>query len=185
MDKARPTARVRGDELPTLDPATLDPTEEAVSLPTALKGRAARGEIGLTPDGRLKSGRLAGLTMGSAIWVLSWPVLVDSFLNSLVGLTDTAIAAAISAAATDAIGNAAYTIWFVGLFFMALDIGATALISRAIGGGRMAVANAAVGQTLMLAAVVGVGLGAFLFLVAHPLASLMSMGEEATAAFIT
>jgi putative MATE family efflux protein len=176
---------VRGEELPTLDPATLDPTEEAVTLPVARRGREGRGEIGLTPDGRLKSGRLAGLTMTGAIVALSWPVLVDSFLNSLVGLTDTTIAAAISPAATDAIGNAAYTMWFVGLFFMALDIGATALISRAIGGQRLAVANAAVGQTLLLATVVGLALGALLWVVAHPLASFMGMTDDAAVAFIT
>src|SRR5262245_52591374 len=123
--------------------------------------------------------------MTGAIITLAWPVLVDSFLNSLVGLTDTSIAAAISTAATDAIGNASYTIWFVGLFFMALDIGATALISRAIGGRRLAVANAAVGQTLLLAAIVGLALGAFLFVIAPPLAVLMGMTDDATAAFIT
>ena len=69
----------------------------------------------MAAHGRLKSGRLAGLGLTAAIITVSWPVLVDSFLNSLVGLTDTAIAAAISPGATDAIGNAAYTLWFVGL----------------------------------------------------------------------
>jgi putative MATE family efflux protein len=172
-------------QIPALDPTTLDPNEDAVLVPARLKGRAGRGEIGLTPDGRLKTGRLAGLTMRAAIIALSWPVLVDSLLNSLVGLVDTTIAAAISTAATDAIGNASYTIWFVGLFFMALDIGATALISRAVGAGRMAVANAAVGQTLILATVIGTALGAFLFVVAAPLASLMSMTGEAHDAFVT
>src|SRR5690606_5282741 len=120
------------------------------------RGRAARGEFGVTPDGRLRSGRLAGLPMGRAIFTLAWPVLVDSLLNSLVGLTDTAVAAAISPAAADAIGNASYMLWFVGLFFMALDIGATALISRSVGSGRMAAANAAVGQVVLLAVLVGV-----------------------------
>lgn len=168
---------------PALDPVTLDPTEEAV-LPRPKSGRASRGEIGLTPDGRLKTGRLAGLSLTSAIITVAWPVLVDSFLNSLVGLTDTAIAAAISAAATDAIGNASYTIWFVGLFFMALDVGATALISRAIGGGRMAVANAALGQALQMAAVVGVALGILMAIIARPLAGLMCSGHEAIDAFV-
>jgi hypothetical protein len=129
------TSQRAGDtDIPALDPTTLDPTEEAVLPRPRPKGREARGAIGLTADGRLKSGRLAGLSLTSAIITVAWPVLVDSLLSSLVGLTDTAVAAAISAAVTDAIGNASYTLWFVGLFFMALDVGATALISRAIGG---------------------------------------------------
>lgn len=172
-------------QIPALDPTSLDPNEDAVLPISGRRGREARGEIGLTPDGRLKTGRLAGLSLRRAIFTLSWPVLVDSFLNSLVGLTDTMVAAAISTAATDAIGNASYTLWFVGLFFMALDIGATALLSRAVGGGRMAVANAAVGQTLLLAAVLGVVLGVFMGLVADPLGSLMGMSGDAAAEFRT
>lgn len=178
MDTSKST---RDPAIPALDPTTLDPTDEAV-LP---RPRHSRGEIGLTPDGRLKTGRLAGLGLGAAIFTVAWPVMVDSLLNSLVGLTDTAIAAAISPAVTDAIGAAAYTIWFVGLFFMALDVGATALISRAIGGGRIAVANAAVGQTLQLAVWTGVGLGILMAIIASPLARLMCHDAEAINAFRT
>ena len=141
-------------------------------------GRADRGEHGLTSDGRLKSGKLAGLSLTAAIWTVGWPVLVDSVLNSLVGLTDTMVAAAISPAATDAIGNAAYILWFCGLFMIALDVGATALISRSVGAGRWAVANAAVGQTMILAVVTGVAVGALLLVLAGPIAAVMGMSPE-------
>lgn len=137
-----------------------------------------RGEHGLTADGRLKSGKLAGLSMYAAIWTVGWPVLVDSVLNSLVGLTDTMVAAAISPAATDAIGNAAYILWFCGLFMIALDVGATALISRSVGAGRWAVAHAAVGQTMILAVTTGVAVGALLLALAGPIASVMGMSPE-------
>ena len=56
---------------------------------------AGRTVVGLTPDGRLRSGRLAGLSMRGAIWMLSWPILVESLLNSFVGLTDTYLSAAL------------------------------------------------------------------------------------------
>jgi putative MATE family efflux protein len=178
------SARDRDRQVPALDPTSLDQTGEAV-LPAPRKRAPGRAEIGLTPDGRLRTGRLAGLSLTSAIITVGWPVLVDSFLNSLVGLVDTAIAAALSTAAADAIGNASYTIWFVGLFFMALDVGATALISRAVGAGRMAVANAAVGQALQMAVVVGAALGALLGIVARPLAGLMSSDTQSIADFTT
>ncbi len=142
-----------------------------------------RGEHGLTPDGRLKTGRLAGLSLYAAIWTVGWPVLVDSVLNSLVGLTDTMVAAAISPAATDAIGNAAYILWFCGLFMIALDVGATALISRSIGAGRWAVANAAVGQTMILAVVTGVAVGLMLLVLSAPIAAVMGMSAEGEALF--
>ncbi len=186
MDLSKPGRAPGSDaQVASLDPVGLDPTDEAVLPQPRKRGREARGEIGLTPDGRFKTGRLAGLSLTSAIFVVSWPVLVDSLLNSLVGLTDTAIAAAISPAATDAIGNASYTLWFVGLFFMALDVGATALISRAVGAGRMAVANAAVGQSLQMAVVIGIAMGALMGLIAGPLASLMSTNPDAINAYAT
>lgn len=164
-----------------LDPVTLDPSEEGGGLPAG----PARRPLGITADGRLRSGRLAGLTMAGAIWVLAWPVMVESFLNSLVGLTDTVLAAGIDEATTDAVGVATYTMWFVGLVVMALGIGATALISRSVGRGRMAVGSAALGQSVLLAAVAGVVLGVGLWVVAPVFASLVNMSGEARGAFLT
>jgi putative MATE family efflux protein len=158
------------------------PGDAAGPLADFPRARQARG---LTADGRLKSGKLAGRTMGGAILALSWPVLVDSFLNSLVGLTDTVLAAGISEGAADAVGNAAYYLWFIGLVFMALDVGVTALISRAVGAGRMAVAHAGVGQAMLLAVTAGCIVGAFIGLAAGPMSTLMPLNPEAAAAFRT
>lgn len=141
----------------------------------------------IAADGRIATGKLAGLTMGSAILVLSWPILIESFLNTLVGLTDTVLAAGLEngRAATDAVGAASYLLWFVGLVIMAISIGATALVSRAVGAGRLAVANAAVGQTLLLSVVSGILVAAMIALIARPVAVLYQMDERATHDFVT
>jgi putative MATE family efflux protein len=138
---------------------------------------------GLTPDGRLKSGSLAGLSMGAAIWALTWPILIESFLNSFVGLTDTVLAAQLGVAETDAVGSASYVIWFMGLVIMAIGVGTTALISRSVGRGRLAVANAAVGQSLLLAAGLGSVVGAMIALAGPPLGSVLTQSEQGAAAF--
>lgn len=138
---------------------------------------------GLTPDGRLKSGRLAGLGMGGAIWVLTWPILIESFLNSFVGLTDTVLAAQLGVAQTDAVGSAAYIIWFMGLVIMAVGVGATALVSRSVGRGRLAVANAAIGQSLLLAAGVGSVVAIFVALAGPPLGAALTQSEDGATAF--
>ena len=161
-----------------LNPETLDPAEETVA-----PARPAPVEHGLTPDGRLKSGRLAGLTLRAAIWVLAWPVLVDSLLNTLVGLTDTVLAAGISEPAADAVGMASYFMWFFGLVVMALDVGATALVSRSVGAGRLAVASAAVGQTLLLAIAAGLGLGLLVWASSGTVATLLFPEPESNQAF--
>lgn len=116
------------------------------------------GARGLTADGRLKTGKLAGLSMWAAIWVLCWPYVIESFLNSMVGITDTVLAAGVVDAvnpdagrhASDAIGAASYIMWLMGLVNMSVAMGATALVSRSVGKGRQAVADRTVSQTLLM-----------------------------------
>ncbi len=179
---------------PVLSPASLDPTEEApLRAPEPLIERRHASHLrratasGLTADGRLRSGRLAGMTMRRAILVLSWPILVESFLNSLVGLTDTVLAAGLEEgrAATDAIGAASNVLWLVGLVVMALCVGATALASRAVGAGRLAMARAVVGQTTLLSVVTGLVVGAGLWWSAPMLASMYALDESSQALFVT
>lgn len=161
-----------------LDAQTLDPSQEdcapVVRAPRQL----------LSPDGRLTRGRLKGLSMNRAIFVVAWPILVESYLNSLVGLTDTMLASQVSEAATDAIGVASYFIWFVGLIAMALATGATGLVSRSVGKHRLAVASAAVGQTYLVAIVSGLVVGGIMVAIAPWIADLVNLRGEAREAFI-
>lgn len=122
--------------------------------------------------------------MNGAIWVLAWPVITESYLNSLVGLTDTMLASQLSEAATDAIGVASYFVWFIGLITMALSTGATALVSRSVGKHRIATANAAVGQTFVLAMVSGVIVGTLMALAAPLISTLVNLEGEAKEAFV-
>lgn len=168
-----------------LDGEALDVSEEAFT-PARLSDFARAG--GVDGQGRLRSGRLRGLTMWAAIGILSWPILVESVLNSLVGLVDTTLASQISEPATDAIGVASYFAWFISLFAMALATGATALVSRSVGKGRLGVANAAVGQTMLLAVFSGVCVGLLIGVLAPQIASLVGMDAvnhaEAREAFV-
>lgn len=141
------------------------------------------GAPGLTPDGRLKSGRLAGLGMGTAIWVLCWPILIESFLNSFVGLVDTVLSAQLGVPETDAVGSAAYILWFMGLIIMAVGVGTTALVSRSVGRGRLAVANAAVGQSLLLSAGLGSVVAVAIAAVAPSIANALTKSEAGATAF--
>lgn len=169
----------------TLDPLAVDVCDEAGLVQAGVAPARVLQPSGLTSDGKLRSGKLAGLTMRRALWVLSWPILVESFLNSLVGLTDTVLAAQISQAATDAIGAGSYLLWFVGLVAMAVGVGATALVSRAVGRGRLALANTATGQAVLLALVLGVGVAGLLAACAGPGAAMMNLSDDAAHAFTT
>lgn len=130
--------------------------------------------------------------MARAIWILSWPILVESLLNAFVGLTDTVLAAGIDPGrhagldgvqATDAVSGAAYLLWVITLVVQALGVGASALIARAVGAGRFGAANGTVGQVLSLCAVSGVVVGVLMALAAGPTASLLSLQPGAASAF--
>jgi putative MATE family efflux protein len=152
-------------------------------MPTAQPPTSAAPR--LTVDGTLRSGRLAGLSLNRAIWVLTWPVLVESFLTFLVGMTDTVLAAGLEdgGAAADAIGFASYLLWFIGLIVSALGVGATALISRAVGASRLGVARTGTGQTVLLAAGSGVAAGLLLALASGPVSRALAMTSPAAEAF--
>ena len=165
----------------------MDPGEEGV-VGVEETGRGApalRKPQGLNEDGTFRAGRLAGLGMGAAIWALSWPVMIESFLNSLVGLTDTVLAAGLGVDEADAIAGASYIMWFIGLVIMAVGVGATALISRAVGAGRMAAANTVLGQAVLVGLVAGALTATGVLLLAGPVASVLRMTEGAADAFTT
>lgn len=137
------------------------------------------------PVRTLRTGKLAGLSLSASIWVLSWPILAESFLNWLVGAVDTVLSAAHSQPAADAIGGAAYMAWFMSLVGQALGVGSTALVSRSIGKNRLAVANAATAQSLLLAIALGLATSIFIFAAAPLFATALNLHEQARAHFLT
>lgn len=71
-----------------------------------------------------------------------------------------------------------YLLWFIGLFATAIGTGATAIIARATGARHRGRAHAAAGQSVLLAAVVGVAMGLLFFLGAGWIASAAGLAER-------
>jgi len=170
----------RPHDEPFDDPGIEPDQEEMFIVPAVTLGTVVQTD--LSDDGKFRKGRLAGLNMNQAIWILAWPVVTESFLNSFVGLVDTALSAGLSdgEAATDAIGGASYIMWFIGLIIMALGVGATALISRSVGKGRLGVANSILGQTMTLAVILGTIVGIMIWFLVPVVSRALNMSEEAT-----
>jgi putative MATE family efflux protein len=121
-------------------------------------------------------GRLAGLSLRRQVAALAvWPFL-ELVLHALVGFMDTAIAGRLDdPAALDAIGVAAYVGWLVGMLHNAVGIGAGALIARAVGGGRTTLANAALGQAVLIALAWGLITAGAIALLAPWIAAIFSL----------
>ena len=164
-----------------------DPDQEEMIVVPAVTLGTVTHTTDLSDDGKFRNGRLKGLTLNQAIWILAWPVVTESFLNSFVGLVDTALSAGLPGpqgeAATDAIGGASYIMWLIGLVIMALGVGATALISRSVGKGRLGVANGVLGQTMTLTVISGVIVGILIWLAVPLITTALNMSPLAAEFF--
>ncbi|MEM9021701.1 MAG: MATE family efflux transporter [Planctomycetota bacterium] len=125
------------------------------------------------------TGKLAGLSLPKQVWVLSlWPLL-EQLLNFLVGTVDFAIAGrlpgeAASRDAIDAMSIAIYFVWLMSILQAAVGVGASAVVSRAIGANHRRLANAGVGQSLLL----GVGTSVLAAVVIYALAPWIVSGFD-------
>ena len=129
-------------------------------------------------------GRLAGLSLPKQVAVLSiWPLL-EQFMNFLVGTVDLSLAARLSpervgVAAADALGVAGYIMWLMAMLHMAVGVGSAALVARAVGGRHKRLANAALGQSVLLALGAGAMLGAVVFFGAARIGGIAGLGAQA------
>lgn len=135
-------------------------------------------------DGRIQSGRLAGKTLFAAILIVAIPVLFQQSMAATVGLFDKILAGSLPESvvdpALDAIGIGSYISWFVGIAMAGLGIGGQVIIARAMGSGHQQDGHDALGQSLSLACLWGILVGAGLWFLVGPLASLAQLTPEAT-----
>ncbi len=133
--------------------------------------------------GLIRSGKLAGLSMWSAIWTLAIPVMIQQTLQALVGMADKVFAGQLPhemvKPALDAVGVGSYVNWFMGVALTGLGIGGQALIARAIGGGDSREAHRSLGQAMTLSIIWGVVVGVVLWLIVMPLARMCGLSGEA------
>jgi len=130
---------------------------------------ATEAEGPLPPSMRQLGGKLTGLTLPQQVFALSlWPFL-EQVLNFLVMFVDTALAGRISVEATNAIGVASFAGWLMRLMQMAVAVGSTALVARAVGGRHKRLANAVVGQSIIMAIIIGLISGLVIFAGARPI----------------
>lgn len=136
------------------------------------------------PDGRIRSGRLAGKSLSQAIWILATPVLIQQIFGAMVGFVDKLLGGnlpeSIVVPALDGLGIGTYVGWLIGVALTGLAVGGQAIIARAIGAGRVEEGGAALGQSILLAAAWGVIVAIGLWWVAYPLSSIAGLTPEAT-----
>lgn len=147
-------------------------------------------EIGLhvSPDDpskpvRIGDRRILQGPIRSAVFWLGLPILGEQMLNACVTWNDAFLAGRFSAEATGAVGFAGYVGWLMTMLFWLVGIGATAIISRAIGAKNLSEARRTTNQAFVMAAGLGLTGTAFVLVTAPGFAALLNMkGVAATIA---
>lgn len=113
-----------------------------------------------------------------------WPLL-EQVLGFTVGFVDVALAGRLSVQATNAIAVASYVGWLIGIVQGSLGVGSTALIARATGARDRSLVGHGLGQSMLLAPLVGLGIGAFVFLLAPQIAGFAELDAVSHAYCVT
>ncbi|MBE7508025.1 MAG: MATE family efflux transporter [Planctomycetia bacterium] len=128
-----------------------------------------------------KAGPLLEGPIRSAVFWLSLPILGEQVLNAAIAWNDTFLAGRISSAATGAVGFASYVSWLMTMLFAMVSIGATAIVSRAIGARNDKEAAQATGQAFTLSLLVGAVGMLVIGLVAPGFARLLNLRGDSAA----
>lgn len=113
---------------------------------------------------------------------LAAPVLAEELLNMLVGYTDWWLAGHFLPGPSykAAMGLMAYALWMLPNLFSGIGIGATAMISRAIGAGDVALARRVAHQAFLAGAILGFFATGFVWWKGDQFLTLMRLSPEAT-----
>ncbi len=107
---------------------------------------------------------------------LALPAAGEQLLSMLVGIVDTILVGHLGAAALAAVSLANEWVFFVIVVFWAIATGAMALVARSIGAKDSVTANGAMGQSMLIGALVGLAATALVVWLAEP--ALAIMGAE-------
>lgn len=134
----------------------------------------------------------AGAGTRRRVFSLALPAVGEQLLNTLVGLADVYLVGNLSLAAAEQLGYGSATAltaaglgnqftWVVMVLMMAVGVGATALIARAVGADDGQATSRIVRQTMVLGVVVGLLATAMGVLLAGPFMALVGAPPEAAA----
>lgn len=105
----------------------------------------------------------------SAIFLLSWPVILEQLMITLVQYIDTAMVGVLGKNATSAVGLTASSIWLFDGFLAAVAIGFSVQIAQYVGAGLLAKAKNVVRQALLFNICFGLAMACLAVTLSEPL----------------
>ena len=116
---------------------------------------------------------------------LATPIIGENLLQTLVGAIDTFMVARLGAAAVAGVGIGFELVFFIISILSAIDIGATVLVSQAIGASQQERANRLARQAIVWGVLLGIPVSLGMFVAAPTLIGLFGAAPDVTAAATT
>jgi multidrug resistance protein, MATE family len=119
------------------------------------------------------------------VLTLATPIIGENLLQTLVGAVDTFMVARLGAAAVAGVGIGFELVFFIISILSAIDIGATVLVSQAIGASQRQRANQLARQAIVWGVLLGIPVSIGMFVAAPTLIGLFGAAPDVTAAATT
>ena len=119
------------------------------------------------------------------VLTLATPIIGENLLQTLVGAVDTFMVARLGAAAVAGVGIGFELVFFIISILSAIDIGATVLVSQAIGAGQQERANQLARQAIVWGLVLAIPVSIGMFAAAPTVIGLFGAAPDVTAAATT
>ena len=143
--------------------------------------QADQVEVEEAPAPSARAAELARLSPSRAALELAWPGIIEQSVSAAGTAVVFAFVGHLGAAATAGVGAASSFLFLMFPVWRSLAIGTIAIVSRRMGEGRVAEAEDATRQSLLLGAIAGVVFGVFFVLFSAPLLRLLGADEEIVA----
>jgi multidrug resistance protein, MATE family len=116
------------------------------------------------------------------VLTLATPIIGENLLQTMVGAVDTFMVARLGAAAVAGVGIGFELVFFIISILSAIDIGATVLVSQAIGAGQQERANRLARQAIVWGLLLAVPVSVVMFAAAPAVIGLFGAASDVTAA---
>lgn len=112
------------------------------------------------------------------ILIFSWPIIAESMLMSMISIMNSIMVGHLGKGALSSVGLTNQPVFIANAVFQSFNIGATALISRAVGGKKYDEAKEIVVQTMIMSVFFGVILSVVCFIFSRELVVFMGAQNE-------
>jgi MATE family multidrug resistance protein len=156
------------------------------TIDEALEADEVLAAQGLLPDFTPRSETLATKPMTQRrVLSLATPIIGENLLQTLVGAVDTFMVAHLGAAAVAGVGTSIEFVFFIISILSAIDVGATVLVSQAIGAADQQQANQLARQAIVWGLLLAIPVSVLLYLAAPAIIGLFGTEPDVAEAAIT